>query len=369
MFDVSARAILNYGKYYRIWPHVDVSRNDLYVSVGLARPFVKPLCKLLVSRDYGKSWKEIADFHSADKRNTTTGQPFVANEGSIFVPVWSAGFYTHGNMWIAIYKGEEYGTSWKKVYEDAGGTYGKHFFQSSTDETLYIGVGVGGGGSNGRISSTPAKSYLLKSTDAGRTWRKVLKVDHPTSLYSGVAFDDTILVAARERKSVFRSVDGGKSWTETSVGKSARNISYIQELGKFVITSDSCIFVSKDGLTWVRLNSRMKGLILRYPLLYKGRIYMTGVGGRSCVISTDLTKWYITFDATEVTGSNLFARMALVDDYVFLGNEMNGVLLRAKLPTDNNRLVDTLQVLKCYFKYLVWMWKSKIEGVNGHKKV
>ena len=360
----SFRTVLNYGKYYRIWPYVDVNRNDLYVSVGLARPFGKPLCILLMSKDYGESWSKIADFHSMDKRNTTTGQPFVTNERLIFVPVWSASFYTHGNTWIAIYKSEEHGTSWKKVYEDTRGTYGKHFFQSSTDGTLYIGVGVGGGGSKGRISSTPAKSYLLKSTDLGKTWRKVLKVDYPTSLYSGATLDETILVAARERKSVFRSVDGGDSWTETYVGKSARNVSYIKELQKFVMTSDSCIFVSNDGLTWVQVYSRMKGLILRYPTLYKGRIYMTSVGWRSHVISTDLNKWYITFDATKVTGSNLFARMAMVDDYVFLGNETNGALLRVKLPTDGHRPINTPQILESYFKHLVSTAKYKIKTLQ-----
>lgn len=312
-----------------------------------------------MSKDFGRSWSEIADFYSVDKRNTTTGQPFVTYDGSILVPAWSAGFYTHGNTWIAIYKGEEHGKSWKKVYEDTRGTYGKHFFQGSADGTLYLGVGVEGGGSNGRISSAPAKSYLLKSIDAGKTWTKVLKVDHPTSLYSGVALDNTILVAARERKSVFRSVNSGDSWTEIYVGKSTRNVSYIKELRKFVTTSDSCIFVSNDGLTWVQVSCRMKGLVLRYPTFYKGRIYATAVGWRSYIISTDLDKWYITFDATKSTDSNLFARMAILDDYIFLGNEIDGTLLRVKLPTDCDRLINGLHVLKSYFKYLILVMKGR----------
>jgi len=298
-----------------------------------------------------------------DGRNTTTGQPFVTNEGAIFVPVWSASFYTQGNTWIAIYSIEKDGASWQKVYEDTRGTYGKHFFQDVDDGSLYIGVGVGGGGSRGRVSSAPAKSYLLKSIDLGRTWRKVLEVDDPTALYSGTALDDTVLVAAREKKSVFRSVDGGDSWTETYVGYSARNISYIEELRKFIITSDSCLFVSNDGLAWAQVSCRMKGLVLRYPTLYKGRIYITGVGWRSYIISTDLNRWYIAFDATKVTGSNLFARMAILDDYIFLGNEMNGALLRVKLPTDSDRPVNGLQVLKSYlksyFKYLLLIMNGR----------
>jgi len=160
---------------------------------------------------------------------------------------------------------------------------------------------------------------------------------------------------------VFRSVDSGRSWTETYVGETTRSVSYIKELRKFVMTSNSCIFISKDGLTWIQVNSRMKGLILRCPTLYEGKIHMASVGWRSYVISTDLNKWYITFDATKATGSNLFARMAMVDDYVFLGNEGDGTLLRVKLPTDDHRPINTLQILESYLKYLVSIAKYKIK--------
>ena len=359
--------LLNYGKYYRIWPYVDANHKVTYVSVGLGRPFGKPLCKLLMSKDYGRSWDEIADFHSMDKRNTTTGQPFATTERVIFVPVWSASFYTHGETWFAIYKSEDYGSKWEKVFEDRTGTYGNHFFQNPADGSVYIGVGVGGGGSKGKIRYIPAKSYLLKSLDLGTTWRKVLEVDYPTALYSGTVLDDKmILVTARDKRSAFRSVDGGSSWSEIRIRKTTRNIFYSKNLNKLVITSDSSIFVSDDGSTWVRLDTPIKGLVLRYPTLYKGKLYMIGVGWRSYVISTDLNNWYMTFDVTNKTGSNSFARMAMVNDYAFLGNELNGVLLRAKLPIDDHKPISTPQFLKINLKYLISITKHKIKHVLKH---
>ena len=355
---------MNYGKYHRIWPYFDANHNKLYVSIALLRPLVEPVCKLLVSKDYGQSWNQIADFHFTDKRSTTTGQPFVANNGVIFVPVWNAGFYTHGETWLTIYKSEDEGFSWKKVYEDPKGTYGKHFFQSPFDDNLYLGVGVGGGGRGNRVSSTPAKSYLLRSQDDGETWRKILQVNYPTALYCGTTLDDkTIIVTAREKKSVFVSKNGGISWTEIYIGNTARSISYLKELGKIFVSSNSSIFLSTDGFSWVRLNTPIKWLMLRYPTLSRGKIYLAGAGGRSIVLSTDLKEWYVTFDATKVTGSNLFSRMALADEYIFLGNELDGVLLRVKLPIDDSRPINVSQLLKTNLKSLISISRHMVKSV------
>ena len=122
-------ALLNFGRYHRIWPYADLKRKELYVGVALVRPYSKPICRLLFSRDHGESWSEIADFRLLDKRNTTSGQPFVTCHGTILAATWSAGFYTHGEMWFAIYGSNDRGTTWEKMYEDPLGTYGKHFLK------------------------------------------------------------------------------------------------------------------------------------------------------------------------------------------------------------------------------------------------
>ena len=339
--------LLDYGKHCRIWPYINKHTNELYVSVGLARSFKAPLCKLLLSRNYGESWDQIADFQSMDKRNTTTGQPFITTEGVIFIPVWNAGFYTRGTTWFAIYRSEDNGSSWKKVYQDIEGTYAKHFFQDTSDGSVYIGVGIGGGGAKNRVRYAPAKSYLLKSTDFGMTWQRVLEVDYPTSLYCGTAFNGMVLATAREKKAVFRSVDGGNSWFEIYLGNIARSATYVEELEKTVISSNSSIFVSSDGSSWIRIKAPIIGLALRYPTFYKGQLYMTGVGyGSSYVISTNLSKWQVIFDEKERTGNNFFARMAIANDYIFLGGELNGVLFRVKASLCKPRSMSAFQLLR-----------------------
>jgi len=345
--DSSFHVLLDYGKYCRIWPYINKRTNELYVSVGLARSFKEPLCKLLLSRNYGESWDQIADFQSMDKRNTTTGQPFITIEGVILLPVWNAGFYTHGTTWFAIYRSDDNGSSWKKVYEDMKGTYANHFFQDASDGSIYIGVGVGGGGAKDKVRYAPTKSYLLKSADFGVTWQKVLEVDYPTALYGGTAFNGTILATAREKKAVFRSVDGGNSWFEIYMGNIARSATYIEELEKTVVSSNSSIFVSDDGSSWIRIKAPLIGLALRYPTFYKGQLYMTGVGyGSSYVISTNLSKWQVIFDEKERTGNNFFARMAIANDYIFLGGELNGVLFRVKASLCKPRSMSAFQLLR-----------------------
>ena len=215
------------------------------------------------------------------------------------------------------------------------------------------------------MSSTPSKSYLLKSTDAGETWTKVLDVNYPTAIYDGtVAKDQTILVTAMEKKSVFKSMNGGRSWTETTLGRTARNIANVKELNEFVVTSDDCVFVSNDGLKWIKINSPTK-LMFRYPMFRNGKLYRTGVGWRSIVISTDMKKWYVTFDATKITGSNLFAKMAITDDYIFVGDEMNGMLLRVKLQGDNNKSVTALQLLEYNVRYLLSITGLALKNFAG----
>jgi Ca2+-binding RTX toxin-like protein len=354
--SASAQALLDYGKYYRVWPFFDTRNNKLYVSVGLLRPLVRPVCQLFQSTDYGQTLNQIADFHLLDKRGTTTGQPFVADNGDIFVPIWNSGFYTHGQTWLAIFKSEDEGGSWEKVYEDYQSTYGKHFFQNPTNHDLYLGVGVNGGGRNNKVTSTPANAYLLRTQDDGKTWRKMLQVNYPTALYSGAVSNDNVtIVTAREKKSVFTSLNDGLSWTEKYLGNTARNVSYFKELNRFVVSSNSSIFVSSDGFSWHRINTPIKWIVLRYPTLRKGKIYFSSVVGRSFILSTDFEKWYINFDATKVAGSTLFSRMAAADKFFFLGNELYGILLRADIPLDDGRPIGTLELLKTNVKTSVSM--------------
>ncbi|UCC32936.1 MAG: hypothetical protein JSW53_03840, partial [Candidatus Bathyarchaeota archaeon] len=190
---------------------------------------------------------------------------------------------------------------------------------------------------------------------------------YPTALYSGITFGDgKILATAREKKSVFKSKDGGDSWSEVEIGNIARSISYIEGLDKTILTSDNSIFLSSDeGTSWTRLNSPILGLALRYPTFYKDKLYMTGVGWRSLVISTNLNQWHLNFDLTHETGSKFVARMAVLNDFIFLGDELNGALFQEKMPTQQTRPIDKAKTIEFGLKYLISMANYGIRRIIG----
>jgi len=118
------------------------------------------------------------------------------------------------------------------------------------------------------------------------------------------------------------------------------------------------------------VNAPVKGLMLRYPTWHKHRVYMSGVGWRGYVVSTDLKKWYLSFDVTKETGSNLGARMAVLDDYIFIGDEANGVLIRIRLPSNPDESINLGQILRGNISYLTFLTKYVVQrtiGLGGNR--
>lgn len=329
---MNCKIVLNYGPFHRIWPAVGRGK-ALYASVSAVRSFVPPVCTLLESKDFGESWSELADFYLLNPRNSTTGQPFTLIDGTLLVSLWDQNFYEFGRTWLAIYRSEDGGRSWEEAYSDSAATYGNHFFQNSQDGTTYLCAGVGGGGSEGRISFAPARGLLLRSEDSGRSWNRCLEVDAPTALYDGVALDDVVVVSARDRGSIYKSQDKGETWREILFGRSARNVAGVGE--NVVVSSDGALFISSDqGRTWVIKDCPLRNLALRYPKPLQDGIAVTGVGWRSLVLTVfpERNKWKVLLDATRVAHTKLMARMALTEDYLFLGDEAEtGTLLKADI--------------------------------------
>lgn len=330
--DKNMKVLLEYGRFHRIWPNTD-DKGNIYASVSAIRSFVKPVCKLFKSNDYGNSWIELADFYSMDPRNTTTGQPFISKEGFIFVPVWDAGYYQFGKTWLTLYRSIDGGNNWEAVYSNPQAIYGKHFFQNNCTNELYLCASIGGGGTKGKVSYAPSKGILLHSKNFGKNWKICLEVSRPTALYDGIAFENTILVTARELGSIFRSVDNCVSWNEIKLGRAARNISKIKN--EVYVSSDSSLFVSRDnGLSWTERSCPIKNVVLRYPTLFQDKVLMTAVGSRSLILATQLryNKWQVAFDITKIIKTNFMTRLAILKDYLILGDEIEvGTLLRIPL--------------------------------------
>ena len=98
-------------------------------------------------------------------------------------------------------------------------------------------------------------------------------------------------------------------------------------MGPFFLTRD-------EGETWIKLNSPLRNLAFRYPMPFQDNIVVTGVGWRSLVLRADVgrNQWRVIFDATKAVSTKLMARMAMVGDYLFLGDEMEtGKLLRVNI--------------------------------------
>jgi len=328
--------LLTYGKYYRIWPYSDPKGQFAYITIGTSRPYTKPLCKLLRLNPFKRVIEQIFDFNAINKFATTTGQPFVTREGIFLIPVWNVAFYTHGITYFAIYRSEN-GYDWEKVYEDVNGTYANHFFQSPFDGSVFIGVGVKGGGKKGKISYTPERAYLLKSEDLGKKWTKIFKVDSPTAMYDGAVINEkTLIVTLREMKSIAKSFDGGRSWSIEYLGTTARNINCLRQEKKVIVSSDSCFYTSTSGqFKWKRIVIPIKCLALRYPTPYKNLILMTGVGWRSFLLAiekSNLSRFYY-LDISKLTKSNFMARMSLINETLLLGDELEtGCLISIKSP-------------------------------------
>lgn len=344
------------GKYYRVWPYSDPKRGLVYITIGTSRPYAKPLCRILRLDPSKNVLEQIFDFYAVNKFATTTGQPFVTKEGLLLVPVWNAAFYTNGRTYFAIYRSDD-GYYWEKVYEDLEGTYANHFFQSPFDGSIFIGVGVKGGGRKGRISYTPERAYLLNSEDSGKTWKKIFKVNSKTAIYDGAIIDEkTIIVTLREMKSIAKSINGGRSWSLDHLGTTVRNVNYFRQEEKIVISSDSSFYISThDRFNWKKVTLPVRGLALRYPTSYKNLILMTGVGWRSFLLATDKfsSSRFYYLDISSLTKSKFIARMALINGTLLLGDEMEtGSLISIKFPEKVLREVTSKEFLMYKLMYL-----------------
>lgn len=327
--------VWNFGRPWRVWPFSDGKR--LLVTLATGRPGGPKRCEVYCSQN-GVTWDLKRQFFPKNPRATSTGQPFITSSGVFLVPVWDVEYYSEGKNYFGIYRSDDGGESWELVFEDPNGTYANHFFESPDGSCLYIGVGSGGGGKEGDISFRPGGSYLLQSSDEGRTWSKCLIYDKPCSLYQGVATNaGEVFLTTREQKVLLRGFPGLSDFQEIHIGNYTRCISYIKDLNKYVISSNSSIFVSNDCIHWSVKKMPMVSLYLRYPTFAGGLLYFTAVGRKSIVVATDLRDWYLINDFSNITSSS-FARMALFKNQIFCGSEFDGLLACFSTGTEKKRI-------------------------------
>lgn len=312
---------LDVGVPARVWPYARSGAAVLSIATG--RPHARRLCEVHTSAG-DDEWKKVGEFSGQDPRQSTTGQPFLTSRGTILVPVWDVDFYTHGRTYFCIQRRGAEGSRFEKVYEDTDGTYANHFLETAGGAGVFIGVGVKGGGAEGKVGFTPGSGYILGSTDDGRTFERVLRYDKPCSLYQGVQTrGGSVLWSTRGQKSLIDLESG----TETALGDATRCVAFVEALDTFVMTSNSAIFLSADAADWRKVPFPLPGYALRYPTLVGGRLLFTAVGWRSLLVAYEGGKWLLVKELSGATRST-FARMALFKDVVLCGSEFDGKLFR-----------------------------------------
>ncbi|MCY7378707.1 MAG: glycosyl hydrolase, partial [Gemmatimonadaceae bacterium] len=135
--------------------------------------------------------------------------------------VYYAG-YTGGGVW----KTENAGHSWKNVSDGSGmsGSIGAIAVAESDANVVYVGTGEHAV----RGQSSSYGNGMYKSTDAGRTWTRVglersrqiaqvrVHPANPDVVYAAVQGDRW---KGTTDRGVYRSIDGGKSWTLVLTGQ------------------------------------------------------------------------------------------------------------------------------------------------------
>ena len=134
------------------------------------------------------------------------------------------------------------------------------------DENNAIALSIGSG----------ASSNVLKTTDGGRTWRRVFANTEPTGFWDAITFWDREHGAlfgdpVRGRFQVFTTSDGGESWTS---GPEAGMPAALENEGAFA-ASGSCLAAGPGrGLAFVTGGAS------------ESRVFVSMDGGRSFRVST-----------------------------------------------------------------------------------
>lgn len=177
----------------------------------------------------GISWTSIFDNENiisigavaVDQRDTATVWVGTGEANNSRSSYWGNG----------IYKSTDGGQSWKNMGLPESGHIGRILVDPKNSNTVYAAV-------LGHLYSDNEERGLYKTTNGGRTWKKVLEVKRDDGKYIGVVdvamspTDPNTLIAAAYDKirtpwtfnegghgsGIYKSTNGGKSWTKLEGG-------------------------------------------------------------------------------------------------------------------------------------------------------
>jgi photosystem II stability/assembly factor-like uncharacterized protein len=152
----------------------------------------------------GMKWRMIGPFRGG-KVNAVAGVP------------GNAAIYYFGADGGGVWKTTDGGTTWKPIFDkEPTAPIGALALAPSNPNIIYVGTGV-----NGIYSDISYGNGVYKSTDAGETWQHLglAETRHIGRILIDPRNPDIVLVAAighpfgpNEERGVFRTTDGGRTW-------------------------------------------------------------------------------------------------------------------------------------------------------------
>lgn len=240
--------------------------------------------------DGGLSWLPVSDQHfktgSVGAIGVAESDPNVVYVGMGEVPI--RGNVSHGD---GMYKSTDAGRTWKHTGLGDTRHIGRVRVHPKNAGIVYVAA-------LGHIFGPNAERGVFRSTDGGKNWQKILyrndkagAIDlvidpvNPNNLYAGfweVYRKPWTLESGGEGSGLFKSTDGGDTWTEITrspglprgmIGKVGITVSPVNpdRLWAIIEAEDGGVFrTDNGGRTWTKVNEQRA---LRQRAWYYTRIY------------------------------------------------------------------------------------------------
>jgi photosystem II stability/assembly factor-like uncharacterized protein len=180
------------------------------------------------SDDLGQTWQVVFD----KAASTATGALAVApsNPDVVWIGTGESNIFRSSYSGVGVYKSTDNARTWQHMGLTETGTIGRIVIHPTTPDIVYVA-------SAGHEWTENDARGVFKTTDGGKTWKKVLSISQKTGV-NDIAMDpsdpNTLYAAAWERQrrhwndprpeaafsegGVFKTTDGGATWTRLTNG-------------------------------------------------------------------------------------------------------------------------------------------------------
>jgi photosystem II stability/assembly factor-like uncharacterized protein len=235
----------------------------------------------------------------------------------------------------------------KSVYRTTDG--GSTWTESTTPSTTDLDGGIcfidslrgWAAGGNTYFDKTAAGT-IVTSADGGKTWtvqennsdyrfNSICFVDSHSGWTVGETYDEA--VGSNGRTAVFRTSDGGQTWTEievSAISGGLKDVFFVDATYGWAVGQDGSIVHSQDGgMTWESQTSGTSAWLYSVHFVDRNRGWIAGHGGASTVVlrTTDGgTNWI----ATDVGAADAGLReIFFVDEFLGWASGPAGGLVRS----------------------------------------